>query len=64
MECYRRYAPALLRKGQRLLGNASDAEDVVPNMVYALLVGIDAYPNAAHRLAGCRNDARCHRGVD
>jgi len=37
MECYRRYAPALLRKGQRLLGNASDAEDVVQGLFVDLL---------------------------
>ena len=28
------------------------------NMVYALVVGIDAYPDPRHRLAGCVNDAR------
>ncbi|MBI5479755.1 MAG: RNA polymerase sigma factor [Deltaproteobacteria bacterium] len=32
MEAYRRYGPALLRKGQRLLGNRSDAEDVVQGL--------------------------------
>jgi RNA polymerase sigma factor (sigma-70 family) len=32
MEAYCRYAPALLRKGQRLLGNRSDAEDVVQGL--------------------------------
>jgi uncharacterized caspase-like protein len=26
--------------------------------VYALLVGIDAYPDSTHRLAGCRNDVQ------
>jgi pimeloyl-ACP methyl ester carboxylesterase len=25
-------------------------------VVYTLLIGIDAYPNPAHRLSGCRND--------
>jgi len=32
MEAYRRYGPALLRKGERLLGNRSDAEDVVQGL--------------------------------
>jgi hypothetical protein len=27
-------------------------------IVYALLVGIDSYPDPAHRLAGCRNDVQ------
>jgi uncharacterized caspase-like protein len=28
------------------------------NMVYALVVGIDEYPDPQHRLAGCVNDAQ------
>lgn len=37
MELYRRYAPALLRKGRRLLGNASDAEDMVQALFVELI---------------------------
>ena len=37
MELYRRYAPALLRKGERLLGNPSDAEDIVHALFVDLL---------------------------
>ena len=37
MEIYRRYAPALLRKGERLLGNPSDAEDIVQALFVDLL---------------------------
>ncbi len=37
METLSRYAPALLRKGQRLLGNRQDAEDVVQGLFADLL---------------------------
>ncbi|NMB76071.1 MAG: sigma-70 family RNA polymerase sigma factor [Myxococcales bacterium] len=37
MEIYHRYAPALLRKGQRILGNRQDAEDVVHGIFVELL---------------------------
>ena len=37
MEAYRRYAPALLRKGERLLGNPSDAEDLVQALFLDLM---------------------------
>lgn len=37
MEAYARYAPALLRKGQRILGNRQDAEDVVHGIFVELL---------------------------
>jgi RNA polymerase sigma-70 factor, ECF subfamily len=37
MELYRRYAPALLRKARRLLGNPSDADDVVQAVFLELL---------------------------
>jgi RNA polymerase sigma-70 factor (ECF subfamily) len=37
MEAYRRFAPALIRKGQRLLNNRSDAEDVVQALFVELL---------------------------
>ncbi len=37
MELYRRYAPALLRKGQRLLQSRQDAEDVVQALFLDLL---------------------------
>jgi len=37
LELYRRYAPALLRKGQRLLQSRQDAEDVVQALFLDLL---------------------------
>src|SRR5215831_17761122 len=37
MNAYDRYAPALLRKAQRLLGSAVDAEDVVHGLFVDLL---------------------------
>jgi RNA polymerase sigma-70 factor, ECF subfamily len=37
MEAYRRYGRALLRKGQRLLGNRTDAEDAVQGLFADLL---------------------------
>ncbi|HOX43421.1 MAG TPA: sigma-70 family RNA polymerase sigma factor [Myxococcota bacterium] len=37
VELYRRYAPALLRKGQRLLQSRQDAEDVVQALFLELL---------------------------
>lgn len=37
MDLYRRYAPALLRKCERILGNQDDAEDVVQTLFVELL---------------------------
>jgi RNA polymerase sigma factor (sigma-70 family) len=37
MEAYDRYGPALLRKAQRVLGSASDAEDIVQGLFLDLL---------------------------
>jgi len=37
MDQYQRYGPALLRKAGRLLGNASDAEDVVQGLFVDLI---------------------------
>jgi RNA polymerase sigma-70 factor (ECF subfamily) len=37
MDLYRRYGPALLRKCERLLGNPSDAEDVVHTVFVEIL---------------------------
>lgn len=37
METYHRYAPALLRKGQRILGNRQDAEDIVHGIFLEVL---------------------------
>jgi RNA polymerase sigma factor (sigma-70 family) len=37
MDLYQRYGPALLRKAARLLGNGSDAEDVVQGLFVDLI---------------------------
>jgi len=37
LETYHRYAPALLRKGQRILGNRQDAEDIVHGIFLEVL---------------------------
>ena len=37
MDSYQRYGPALLRKAGRLLGNASDAEDLVQGLFVDLI---------------------------
>ena len=41
MDAYRRYAPALLRKAQRLLQNRDDAQDVVQALFLELLQETD-----------------------
>jgi RNA polymerase sigma factor (sigma-70 family) len=37
MDAYTRYGPALVRKAERMLGNAADAEDVVHELFVELL---------------------------
>ena len=39
MEAYQRYAPALLRKAERMLQNREDARDLVQNLFLDLLQG-------------------------
>lgn len=57
MFAYDRYAPALLRKAQRLLGNAVDAEDVVHGLFVDLLQKGDEAPDLPYLYRAVTN--RC-----
>ena len=57
MHAYDRYAPALLRKAQRLLGSAVDAEDVVHGLFVDLLDKGDEAPDLPYLYRAVTN--RC-----
>lgn len=57
MQAYDRYAPALLRKAQRLLGSAVDAEDIVHGLFVDLLQKGDDSPELPYLYRAVTN--RC-----